>query len=147
MKVIFKNLLHGYQGKADELVFYWDPRLQRILARRLPKVKINQHHLDFAATSRNLMSIRPSERYKDDLRTYAERTYNLPQFGGVRPLWNNLYMQVMYGLKAQNPDLDLQTISRAYIELHDLPCRSVARAVEAGLLPPVRGYEALDAVL
>ena len=147
MKVIFKHLLQGYEGKADELVFYWDPRLQRILARRLPKVKISQHHLDFGATSRNLMAIRPSERYKDDLRTYAERTYNLPQFGGVRPLWNNLYMQVMYGLKAMNPDLDLQTISRAYIELHDLPCRSVARAVDAGLLPPVRGYEDLDASL
>ena len=108
MKVRFKNNILSYTGKVDNLVFYWNQRLQR---------------------------------------TYAERTYNLPQFGGVRPLWNNLYMQIMYGLKALNPDLDLQTISRAYIELHDLPCRSVARAVDAGLLPPVRGYEELDSEL
>ena len=147
MKVLFKHLLHGYLGRADDLIFYWDSRLQRVLARRMPKVKIGQHHLDFAATCRNLMAIHPSEDYKNDLRAYAERSYKLPEFGGVRPLWNNLYLKLMYALKTPYPELDLQTLSRAYIELHDLPCRSVVRAVDAGLLPPVRDYQSLDAEL
>lgn len=46
-----------------------------------------------------------------------------------------------------DPGLDLKILSRAWIELHDLPCHSVARAVEAGLLPPVRDYQILDAEL
>jgi len=50
-------------------------------------------------------------------------------------------------MKKIDPSLDLETISRAHIQYHDLPCRSVRRAVEAGLLPPVRGYEELDSEL
>jgi hypothetical protein len=147
MKVVFKQMVSGYTGSVDGIIFYWDPRLQRILARSKPKVRINQNHIDFGKIAKNLMGIKPAERYKDDLRTYAERTWKLPEFGGIRPLWNNLYLKVMYGMKKLDPSLDLETISRAYIQYHDLPCRSVRRAVEAGLLPPVRGYEDLNSEL
>jgi hypothetical protein len=147
MKVVFKQMVSGYTGSVDGIIFYWDPRLQRILARSKPKVRINQNHIDFGKIAKNLMGIKPAERYKDDLRTYAERTWKLPEFGRIRPLWNNLYLKIMYGLKKLDPSLDLETISRAQIQYHDLPCRSVRRSVEAGLLPPVRGYEELDSEL
>jgi len=147
MKVVFKQMVSGYTGSVDGIIFYWDPRLQRILARSKPKVRINQNHIDFGKIAKNLMGIKPAERYKDDLRTYAERTWKLPEFGGIRPLWNNLYLKIMYGMKKLDPSLDLETISRAQIQYHDLPCRTVRRAVEAGLLPPVRGYEELDSEL
>jgi hypothetical protein len=147
MKVVFKQMIGGYTGTVDGVIFYWDPRLQRILARSVPKVRITQNHIDFGNIARNLMGIGPTERYKDDLRTYAERTWKLPEFGGSRPNWNNLYMKVMYGLRKLDPSLDLKTLSRAYIQYHDLPGRTVRRAVEAGLLPEVRGYQELDSEL
>ena len=141
MKVFFKHMLAGYTGSADGMTYYYDRRLNRVLARRKPRVKINLNHLSFGETVKNLMRVNPSPGFRDDLRTYAERTYNLPEFGGVRPIWNNLWLKIMFGLKALDPGLDLMTITRAYIELHDLPCRSVKRAVEAGLLPEVRGCQ------
>ena len=39
--------------------------------------------------------------------------------------------------------IDLATITREFIYANDLPCISVKRAVEAGLLVPVSGYEML----
>lgn len=152
MKVYFQNMLAGYTGSADGMTYYYDRRLNRVLARRKPRVKINLNHLSFGETVKNLMRINPSPGFRDDLRTYAERTYKLPEFGGVRPIWNNLYFKIMFGLKTLDPvilgldpgiSIDLLTITRAYIELHDLPCRSVRRAVEAGLLPELRGYQEL----
>ncbi len=55
----------------------------------------------------------------------------------MHSLWNKIYLRLMYTLK---------TLSRAWIELHDLPCRSVA-SVEATLLAPERDYLSLDADL
>jgi hypothetical protein len=143
MKVTFKHMIGGFTGSIDELVYYYDSRLRRVLARRKPKVKISLRHLEFGETAKNLMRINPSEKYKDDLRAYAERTYNLPEFGGVRPLWNNLYMRIMFAMKKDDPSLDLLNITRAYIELHDLPCRTVQRAIDAGYLPEVRDWQSL----
>ena len=145
MKVLFKQMIQGYIGNADDLIFYWDPRLQRILARRKPKMRITQNNLKFAAISKNLMALNPSERYKDDLRTYAERTYNVPEFGGVRPQWNNLYLRIMYRMKDVLPGMDLATLTREIIVAGDLPCVTVKRAVEEGFLPQVRGWDALTA--
>jgi hypothetical protein len=43
------------------------------------------------------------------------------------------------------PEVDLRTISRETIYQNDLPCKSVKQAVEAGLLPVVKGYERMNA--
>jgi hypothetical protein len=143
MKVVFKNMINGYVGLADDLIFYYHPRLNRILARRKPVSRLTAHKVYFGNVSRNLMSLDPSQDYVNDLKTYAERTYNVPEFGGIRPLWNNLYMKLMYGLKALYPDIDLLNLTRATIYAVNMPCITVKRAVEAGLLPPVRNYEQL----
>ncbi len=145
MKVTFKNLIGGYTGCVDGIIFYWDPRLQRMLARAKPRVRIKAHHVNFGNTSRALMALNPAPAFRNDLRSYAERSYSLPEFKGVRPIWNNLYLKIMYGLRRLYPDLDLQSLSRNDINTFDLPCRSVQRAVEAGLLPPVRDWQKLTA--
>ncbi len=145
MKVTFKNLIGGYTGCVDGIIFYWDPRLQRMLARAKPHVRIKSHHVSFGLTSRALMALAPSSAYRNDLRSYAERSYSLPEFKGVRPIWNNLYLKIMYGLKRLYPDLDLQSLTREDIVAFDLPCRSAKRAIEAGLLPQVRDWQKLTA--
>ncbi|MDI3504486.1 MAG: hypothetical protein PWP64_1422, partial [Candidatus Cloacimonadota bacterium] len=40
--------------------------------------------------------------------------------------------------------VDLKTITKAQIIEQDLPCRSVKRAVEDGLLLEIPGYQYLD---
>jgi len=147
MKVIFKHMVNGYVGLADDIIFYYHPRLKRVLARSKPAWKMTAHNLIFGQTSRNLMSIKPSLDYINDLKTYCERTWNVPEFGGVMPMWNNLYMKLMYALRNIFPDIDLRTLTRTDIYAYNLPCLSVKRAVEAGLLPEVRDYESLDHII
>jgi hypothetical protein len=48
----------------------------------------------------------------------------------------------MYNMAKADPGIDLKTLTREYIYMHDLPCISVKKAVEAGILPEVYMYEA-----
>jgi hypothetical protein len=51
---------------------------------------------------------------------------------------------MLWAMQAKYPDLvNLSTITKDEIIAQDLPCRSVKRAVEAGLLPKIPGYEYL----
>lgn len=56
-------------------------------------------------------------------------------------------MKIMRALKKQYPEIDFNTLTREDVLERDLPCRTVAAAVEAGYLEEVRGYEKLDSKL
>ena len=53
----------------------------------------------------------------------------------------------MFRLAEAYPEIDLKTLTRDEIFANDLPCISVKRAVLAGLIPKVQGWERLDATL
>jgi hypothetical protein len=145
MKVLFKNLINGYTGMADDLVFYYHRKLNKVIVRRKPKTKINWTNIEFAAVAHNLKRIHPSQGYKDDFSVYCDQYSRLKEneFRPV-PCWFNLYMILMYKMAKADPEhIDLKTITRDQIETNNLPCRSVKQAIEAGLLPPVRSYENL----
>jgi hypothetical protein len=145
MKVFFKHMVSGYVGSADDMIYYYDPRVGRILARRNPHTKATEKNHAFGRTVQNLMDLKPSRFYIDDLLSYAERSYAAGMFNGMRPVWTNLYMKIMFAMARQDPHIDLLTLPRAEIVNQDLPCRSVARAVAAGLLPEVRNWHQLTA--
>jgi len=141
MKVLFKNMLSGYIGNADEMIYYYDSRLDRILARRKPHIKPTAKNYTFGQIVKNLMGIRPSQAYKDDLISYSERCFNVGEFGNVRPIWNNLYMKIMFAMRDDYPHLDLLTLTREQILSLDLPCRTVGLSILAGYLPEVRNWQ------
>ena len=64
--------------------------------------------------------------------------------GRAMSTWPNVYMKVMRALKAHYPELDFATMTREEVRDQNLPCRTVASAVEAGYLEKVPGYEKLD---
>jgi hypothetical protein len=144
MKVLFRNLIGGYTGKADNMILYYDRRLNKVIIRQAPEVKLTDKHEAFGNVSKNLRKINPSNGYKDDFKTYTDlysrlrANYNHPVSN-----WYNLYLKMMYGMTKANPLIDLKTISREQIETENLPCRTVKQAIEAGLLPPVRNYHNL----
>ena len=159
MKEFFKNMLQAYRGKCDGLVYYYNPRLNRMVARPHVKRRETEQNRLFAAIGANLKLIQPSEGFKRDLADYCDK-YNRKARNYTRPLnnWYNAFTKMMWALakthslegltppEAGTP-IDLRTLSRADIESNDLPCRSVKRAVEAGLLEPVPGYELLDKLM
>jgi hypothetical protein len=140
MKVLFKNLIGGYTGKADGLVLYYDRRLNKVIIRQKGKFTASDRHRKFAAVSANLRKLKPSELYKYDFKTYTD-LYSRLRVNYDHPVsnWYNLYLKMMYKM-AEIYALDLATLTREQIYNENLPCISVKTAVEAGLLPSVRNY-------
>lgn len=58
--------------------------------------------------------------------------------------WPNVYMKVMRSLIKQYSDLNFKTLTREEVLEQNLPCRTVAAAVEAGYLEKVFGCEKLS---
>ena len=151
MKVYFKNMLQAYRGKCDGLVYYYNPRLQRILVRPHVKPRPSVQTRRFASIAKNLKALAPSDAFKTDMAVYTD-IHNRRVGSRHRPErilsnWYNTFMVMMYALPKVETYIDLEAITRAQIEANDLPCRSVKRAVEAGLLEPVPGYELLDKLM
>ncbi len=143
MEVTFKNLLHAYSGKCDGIVYYFNRRMNKVIARRVTKTKAQPQHLKLSAISTNLKKLKISEGYRANLKVYTEMSRM--QSGGKSSFysWSNVYMKLMFNL-AKEYSLDLSTITREQIYDSMLPCISVKTAVEASLLPPIPGYEALN---
>ncbi|MBW6513460.1 MAG: hypothetical protein K0B87_01755 [Candidatus Syntrophosphaera sp.] len=146
MRAYFKNMLLGYQGKCDGLVYYFNRSLNRVIVRPLVKPRPTENSRRFGRIASNLKALQPSIGYRSDLRVYVD-IFNsrVANQDVVLQNWYNAFTRLMWNLAKSDPGyIDLETITRAQIEANDLPCRSVKRAVEAGLLDPVNGYELLD---
>jgi hypothetical protein len=141
MKVLFKNMVSGFTGKADESVIYYNRRMNRCFVRRRPDNKNHPSHIPFSETMRNIAQIKPSAGYKKDLEWYLE-LYNQLKDNKFKPVmsWNNLYMKLLFAMQDRVEDVNLATITREEIYARDLPCISVVRAIDAGFLPKVKEY-------
>ena len=169
MKAIFKNMIQAYQGKCDGLVYYYNPRLNRIVVRPHVIPRPSAQTRRFASIAANLKALNPSKGFKNDLSVYVD-IHNRKASNHRRPMnnWCNAYNKMMYalakmyvgvddgegginwipasaGMTGEGMELDLATLTRDIIFDNDLPCITVKRAVEAGLLSTVKGYELLTA--
>lgn len=81
------------------------------------------------------------------VRRRSELILAVSKQGRALSTWPNVYMKVMRALKIQQPEVDFKTLPRDDVISHNLPCRTIAAAVEAGYLKKVPGYEVLTAEL
>ena len=146
MEVTFKNLLHAYSGKCDGIVYYFNRRMNKVIARKLPVTKPHRQNVELSAISTNLKNLNISEGYRGNLKVYTEMSRLSSGGGQSFYSWSNVYMKLMFAM-AKEYALDLKTITRGQIYDAMLPCISVKTAVEAGLLPPVSGYENLTQLM
>lgn len=143
MKVKFKNLLMGYTGKADDSVIYYSPKLGQYIIRRAPKSRLNSGNRTFAEAQKRIFALNPSLAFREDIKRYLRLYNSLPANRDKAILsWNYLYSKMMWNMH-HIYKVDLTSISRE--DLASLPCRTIATAVEAGLLPKVKGYLELEA--
>jgi len=140
MKVAFKYGIGGYIGKFDDMVFCYNRSLGKLYARRRAYPTITESHRKFGSITANLFALKPSQAYKDDLSFYGTRYRSLRNTKGKLITWTNLYIKLMYEMARQDTTIDLKTLSREEIYSRDLPCISIEKGVEAGLLPAVRNY-------
>ncbi|MCB5260703.1 MAG: hypothetical protein PHY41_04980 [Candidatus Cloacimonetes bacterium] len=144
MKAHVKAGIKGFSGKLDGAIYYYHPRLKRTLMRRAPKMPIQPQNNDYRDISRKIKEINPSAGYRNDFRIFLNLL--MDHDDTVRlPSWYSLYIKMLWAMQAKYPaQVDLKTITRDQIIAEDLPCRSVKRAVEDGLLPEISGYQYLD---
>lgn len=145
MKASIKVLLPGFTGNMDDVVIYYNAQLNKYIARRkvMPKfTPSNEIVKDINAFRRR---INVSEAYLDDCREYI-KLYNrkFRRQGRAMSTWPNVYMKIMRALKKQYPEIDFMALTREDVIERNLPCRTVAAAVEAGYLEKVPGFEKLD---
>ncbi len=142
MKAVLKNMMMAYSGKCDGLVYYYNPRLDRVLVRSLPEWTPTSSNRRLSQISSNLKALAISSAFRSDMITYTE-LYRHEYRDRNCVSWYNLFNKMMWNMtKLYGTDLAL--LSRAMIEDGDLPCRSIKNAVEGGLLPPVNGWERMD---
>jgi hypothetical protein len=149
MKVQFKNLIAGFTGKVDGSVVYLHKECGRYIVRRLPRFTPQQQNHDISNVSHNLFNIHPSAAYRNDLRAYIT-AYKVSRIKNKQTFisWSNAYYSMLYEMQRQNPgQIDLKTLTREQIYAQDLPCKNVASAVAAGLLPQVKDWETLTSLL
>jgi|ADurb_Ile_03_Slu_FD_contig_61_720863_length_984_multi_1_in_0_out_0_2 hypothetical protein len=148
MKAKFKNMLLGYTGTCDGLVYYFNRRLNRVIVRLHVRPRTTENNRRFGRVATNLKRLNLSEGYRQDLKVYVSLfNASMANEGFTLLSWYNAFCKLMWKLAKLYPGLDLEFVTRAQIEAGDLPCRSVKRAVEAGLLPRVGGYEMLDRLM
>lgn len=89
--------------------------------------------------------INVSEGYIDDCREYI-KLFNrkFRRQGRAMSTWPNVYMKIMRALKKQYPEIDFTALTRDEVIEQNLPCKTIAAAVEAGYLEKVPGYDKLD---
>jgi len=139
MKVSFTNLIKAYSGKCDGLVYMYNRRLNKIIARRMPVFKPHAGNVRMGQVAKNLAALEICEAYRTDLRLYTEMfRMAYPEAGCYT--WMNTFSKLMWALQRAF-GLDLGSITRNEIETQELPCMTLKTAVEAGLLPIVKGYE------
>ncbi|PKN71418.1 MAG: hypothetical protein CVU50_10105 [Candidatus Cloacimonetes bacterium HGW-Cloacimonetes-3] len=132
-------------GKAGELVFCYNRRTGGMYAREYKYPTLTENHHKMGGVARNLFAVKPADDFKYDCRTYAYLYANSRKNRGVKIwTWSNCYLHLMYALAKAQPEIDLSTLTREEIYAQDLPCISIKRAVEAGLLEQVDNYNRLD---
>jgi hypothetical protein len=145
MKTRFKHNIAGFTGKLDGLVYYYHPGLKEILVRKFTPASNNPAAERLAAVMANLKLLNPSAGYKQDFRDYLILYNRLPENKDRKAcVWNNLYLKMLYALAKHTPEINLTELNRQQIYAQDLPCKKIKAAIEAGLLPWVKGYERLN---
>lgn len=145
MKVRYKKAMCGYSGTVDEAVYYYHPGLDENLMREYVRPQTSMSNLRLKDIMANLKLLAPSAGFKQNLKDYLLAYKNMKEHKGENLLtWNNLFLRMMFALEKAYPGVFLTTLTREQIYAEDLPCQSVKRAVEAGLLPQVEGYQRLN---
>jgi hypothetical protein len=144
MKAKVKLALPGYTGKMDDMVIYFNSKLNCLVARRYVKPKHTPANTDFRSAIRLAKSLELSAGYIQDCRNYVN-LYNqrFRRQGRALCAWTNCFVKMLLQLKKHNPSLNLAALSRQEIVEQNYPVQTVRDAVEAGLLEKVSGYQDL----
>ena len=148
MKPKVKMNIPKLDGNEEKYVTYYNSHLDKYISRRkvIPKPTINNELMKEIFNFAKRIGI--SEEYKEDCRKYIQR-YNRKNrsLGKVMSTWPNVFLKIMRALLKEYPNLDLKKLTKEEIIKKNLPCKSIASAIEAGYLKKVRDWQQLNALI
>ncbi|NLK50027.1 MAG: hypothetical protein GX294_05200 [Candidatus Cloacimonetes bacterium] len=148
MKAKLKVLLPGFSGNMDDVVIYYNSKLNKYIVRRKVKPKFMPDNTITQKMHSFRRRIAVTDAYLDDCRRYIDLfNRHFRRQGRAMSTWPNVYMKIMRALVKEYPDVDFTTLTREEVLERDLPCKSVAAAAEAGYLEKVPGWESLDSLI
>ena len=148
MKPKVKMNIPQFDNKDGNYVIYYNSKLDKYIVRRkvIPKPTINNKLMKeiFGFAKRIIIS----EEYKEDCRKYIQ-IYNREYHSQGKPIstWPNVFLKIMRDMLKNYPDLDIKKLTREEIIKKNLPCSSIAKAIEAGYLNKVRDWQQLNALI
>ena len=148
MKAKVKLALPGFTGNMDDMVIYYNSQLNCLIARKKPQVK---NKID-GSFGREIFAfarrIHLSAAYKADCARYI-KAFNGKNRCKGRALvsWPALWMMIMRAQARDLPELNIKELSREEAIVQNLNCLSIARAVDAGYIEPVKGCEQLTGLI
>ncbi len=148
MKAKLKVLLPGFTGNMDDVVIYYNAKLNKYIARKKVKPKFTPDNSIVKEIHAFRRRVKVTEAYLNDCREYI-RLFNqkFRRQGRAMSTWPNVYMKVMRTMQKNHPDIDFKTLTREQVLSLDLPCKTISDAVRAGYLEQVPGFENLNHVL
>lgn len=148
MKARVKLALPGYTGNMDDMVIYYNSVLNCLIARKKVIPRFTPNNQDVKSAFALAKRIELSDAFLADCRTYI-RAYNQKNRRHHRALtsWPAVWMKLIKSMLQAYPGMDIDQLTREAIISNDLPCRSIAAAVQAGCLEPVHGAEKLTQLI
>jgi len=148
MKAKVKLLLPGFTGNMDDVVIYYNSKLNKLITRRKVKPKFTPDNTIVQEIHAFRRRIEVSEAYINDCREYI-KLFNrkFRKQGRAMSTWPNVYMKVMRALKNQYPEISFGSLTREEVLEKNLPCKTISDAVNAGYLERIPGYDKLTSDL
>jgi len=145
MKINPLPFVRALSGKMGDLVYCYNKETGKMYTRKNTYPKISENHHKMGSVMKQICRLGCSPDYTEDLRRYANfYQKERRQYNGCLYNSNNVLLKLMYNLVKAYPEVDLLTITKDYIYANDLPCITIKRAVEAGLLQKVERWESMD---
>jgi len=149
MKATRANLLGEFTGKLDGLIYYRSRYTGKLYVRKQWEFKNHPAHPQFRSAQQAIFALQPSEAYIRNFKDYLLQYNLLPENDAKGAhAWTNLYIKMMYAMQKSLPEtVNLSTLTRDQIAEQNLPCGTLKAAIDAGLLPAVKGYGRFTAAL
>ena len=145
MKVRINSGIGAYSGRKRDIVYCYHRASGLCYAREYSSPALSKSNGAFSAIQQNLKSLKPSEAYIQDWKKYIQ-AHNGKY--GTRDKqfrnWYCAYKKMLFDLQKAYPQtVNLATLTREQIYAEALPCISLKAAVEAQLIPQVKGWQSL----
>ena len=148
MKIVFEWPFKTYSGTLQEMTYQSCRHGNLCMGRDWVKPDNTVNNARLGRIAQNLIRIWDSANpaYKEDLKLYA-RLYKAQKLkaGQFPPTAYSIFVKLMYAWQRSSAQqVDLATVTLAELVELDAAVCSVAKAVLAQLIKPVKGYDALN---